>query len=226
MRLVMRTRELAAIRPQPSYQSHAKEGDPYFMIKPPRGTARPPLVRHTLVLLALAFALTSCSGSATKTTVAPDAKKASTALNAGLTAHAAGKLEVASADYQEALKYDHKNKFALYNLGLIDAADGNYGLAEDRYRVVLGLDPKYGPALFNLAILRTARGDSKESILLYQRAVAADGKAAAAWLNLGLLQRANGQKAAGNKSVLKAISLNPKLKDPTSGTIKLTAAKH
>jgi tetratricopeptide (TPR) repeat protein len=190
------------------------------MIRLPRSsTARPPYIRHALVLLALAFALTSCGNSSTTATVAPDAKKASTALNAGLKAHAAGKLNVASVDYQEALKYDHKNKFALYNLGLIDAANGNYGLAEDRYRVVLGLDAKYGPALFNLAILRTARGDSKESITLYKRAVAADSKAAAAWLNLGLLQRANGEAGAGNKSVATAIRLNPKLKDPTKAAV-------
>jgi tetratricopeptide (TPR) repeat protein len=193
------------------------------MIKPPQGPARPRLVLRVLVLAGLVLGLVSC-GSGT-TTVTPDVKKASTALKAGLAAHSAGKLNVASADYQEALKYDHKNKFALYNLGLIDAANGNYGLAEGKYRSVLGLDPKYGPALFNLAILRTARGDSKGATKLYERAVAANGKAAAAWLNLGLLQRANGQKDAGNKSVLKAISLNPKLKDPTTAKASPVPAK-
>ena len=195
------------------------------MIKPRRGPATPAHVRHGLVLLALVFTLSSCGNSDTSGTVAPDAKKASTALNAGLKAHAAKNLTLASTDYQEALKYDHKNKFALYNLGLIDAANGNYGLAEDRYRIVLGLDPKYGPALFNLAILRTARGDSKEAIKLYSLAVAADSKSAAAWLNLGLLQRANGARNAGNRSVLKAISLNPKLKDPTKATVDPSPAK-
>jgi tetratricopeptide (TPR) repeat protein len=169
------------------------------------------------LLLSLIATLPSCANNGT--TVAPDAKKASAALNAGLKAHAAGTLSAATADYQEALKYDHKNKFALYNLGLIDAANGNYGLAEDNYRVVLGLDPKYGPALFNLAVLRTARRDSKEAISLYQRAVATDDKSAAAWLNLGLLQRANGQRSAGDKSVLTALSLNPKLKDPAKATV-------
>jgi tetratricopeptide (TPR) repeat protein len=185
------------------------------MITSPPVPGRPGFVLRAALLASLIFAVTSCGNSSSTTTVTPDAKKASTALNAGLKAHSAGKLNVASTDYQQALKYDHKNKFALYNLGLIDAANGNYGLAEEKYRRVLGFDPKYGPALFNLAILRTGRGDSKEAITLYEQAVAADGKAAAAWLNLGLLQRASGQRSAGDKSVLKAISLNPKLKDPT-----------
>ena len=67
--------------------------------------------------------------------------------------------------------------------------------------------------MFNLAILRTGP-DPKEATALYQRAVKANPKDASAWLNLGLLLRASGQKAAGNVAVLKALALNPKLKDP------------
>jgi tetratricopeptide (TPR) repeat protein len=120
----------------------------------------------------------------------------------------------AAADYHTALKYDATNKFAFYNLALIDEANGNYGLAEDKYRSALKTDPAYEPALFNLAILRTARNDSKEAISLYERAVVADKKDAAAWLNLGLLLRADGQERAGDKDVLRAIGLDPSLKDP------------
>ena len=108
---------------------------------------------------------------------------------------------------------DAKNKFAFYNLALIDEASGNYGLAEQKYRSALVSDPAYEPALFNLAILRTGP-DPKEATALYQRAVKSNPKDAAAWLNLGLLQRASGDKPGGNASVLKAIALNPKLKDP------------
>jgi len=36
-------------------------------------------------------------------------------------------------------------------------------------------------------------------------------------LNLGLLLRANGEKATGDKYVLRAIIMNPKLKDPAGG---------
>lgn len=164
----------------------------------------------------LALGVTSCSGGSSgagSSPAASDAKQAQKALNAGLKEHSAGDLTAATADYKKTLKYDPRNKFAFYNLALIDAAAGNYGLAEEKYRAALKTDSAYEPALFNLAILRTSR-DPKEAIKLYTAAVAADRKDAAAWLNLGLLLRAAGQTKAGNKDVLRAISLNPKLKDP------------
>jgi tetratricopeptide (TPR) repeat protein len=145
---------------------------------------------------------------------ATDAKAATTALEAGLKAHADGDLAAATADYNKVLTLDATNKFAFYNLALIDVANSNYGLAEAHYRSAIKSDAKYEPALFNLAILRTT-ADPKEAISLYKRAVAANAKDAAAWLNLGLLLRSNGNKAEGDKDVLKAIALNPSLKDPT-----------
>jgi tetratricopeptide (TPR) repeat protein len=169
---------------------------------------------------ALALGVSACSGSDSSSSGAssaasPDAKKAATALDAGLKAHSKGDLTTAAADYKKTLSYDPKNKFAFYNLALIDAASGNYGLAEQKYRSALNTDPAYEPALFNLAILRTSR-DPKEAIRLYKRAVASNRKDAAAWLNLGLLLRAGGQVAEGDKAVRRAIALNPRLKDPKS----------
>jgi tetratricopeptide (TPR) repeat protein len=180
------------------------------------------MIRSLALTAVLALGATACSngdssaGSSTSSAT-PDAKKAATALDAGLKAHSEGDLTAATADYKKTLTYDPTNKFAFYNLALIDAAAGNYGLAEEKYRAALKSDGKYEPALFNLAILRTSR-DPKEAISLYKRAVAANEKDAAAWLNLGLLLRAAGQVEEGNKDVLRAIALNPKLKDPKSAT--------
>ena len=175
------------------------------------------LVGCVAVTVALALGATACGGDSSggDSSSTPDAKKATTALDAGLKAHAAGDLTAASASYKKTLKYDPANKFAFYNLALIDEAGGNYGLAEQKYRAALDSDPKYEPALFNLAILRTGP-NPKEATALYQRAVKSNPKDASAWLNLGLLLRASGAKAEGNKSVLKAIALNPKLKDPAA----------
>jgi tetratricopeptide (TPR) repeat protein len=182
----------------------------------PRTTAR--ILRSVALTAVLALGATACSGDAggdasSSSSAKADPKKAATALDSGLKAHAAGDLSAAAADYKTALKYDPENKFAFYNLALIDASNGNYGLAEDNYRAAIKSDATYEPALFNLAILRTT-ADPKEAMTLYRRAVAADKKDAAAWLNLGLLLRDEGKVRAGNAAVLKAIALNPKLQDP------------
>jgi Tfp pilus assembly protein PilF len=175
------------------------------------------------VVLALGASACSSDGSAAKSSsVKPDAKKAATAVEAGLKAHSAGDLTTATADYNKALRYDATNKFAFYNLALIDASNGNYGLAEANYRSAIKSDAEYEPALFNLAILQTS-SDPAEAISLYKRAVTVERKDAAAWLNLGLLLRDEGKVTAGNKAVLRAIALNPKLKDPKVAATGKTA---
>lgn len=174
------------------------------------------LVRSLALTAALTLGATACSGddgSSSTSNVKPDSKKAATSVEAGLKAHSAGDLTKASAAYKTALKYEPTNKYAFYNLALIDAKNGNYGLAEGNYRSAIKADARYEPALFNLAILRTS-SDPAEAISLYKRAVAVDDKDAAAWLNLGLLLRDEGKVTAGNKAVLRAIALDPKLKDP------------
>ena len=180
--------------------------------------ARPTLYTSALTAV-LALGLTSCSSAgsaepdAAPSSSATVAKKAESALNAGLEAQTSGDLTAAVAHYEETLEIDADNEFAFYNLALIDEANSNYGLAEQNYRKALEADPSYQPALFNLAILVTS-SDPEEAISLYQRAVKADRKDAAAWLNLGLLLRAEGDPAAGNEAVTKAVKLNPDLVDP------------
>jgi Tfp pilus assembly protein PilF len=173
------------------------------------------LIWALALLVALALTAGGCSSDqgAGGKSPAENAKAASAALDAGLKAHAAADLTTATTEYNTVQKYDPTNKFAFYNLALIDEAQSNYGLAATKYRSALETDPVYGPALFNLAILRTAP-DPAEAISLYKRAVKANPKDAAALLNLGLLLRANGKKATGDKYVLRAITMNPKLKDP------------
>ena len=174
------------------------------------------LISALAITSVIALGVTACSGDgdpSSNSSVAPDAKKASAAVEAGLKAHSAGDIALATTSYNEALKYDATNKFAFYNLALIDESDANYGLAEENYRAALKTDAAYQPALFNLAILVTGR-DPEEAITLYQAAVAANKKDSAAWLNLGLLLRTEGQVRLGNEAVIRAIALNPKLKDP------------
>jgi tetratricopeptide (TPR) repeat protein len=175
------------------------------------------LLRAAAIPAIVVLGATACSSGGSSSdagaTTAPNASKALAALNAGLKAQTAGDLTAATADYNTTLKYDATNKYAFYNLALIDEASSNYGLAEAKYRSAIKTDAKYEPALFNLAILRTGP-DPKEAISLYKSAVAANPKDAAAWLNLGLLERTNNAVRTGDKDVLKAIALDPSLKDP------------
>jgi tetratricopeptide (TPR) repeat protein len=175
------------------------------------------LLRAAAIPAIVVLGATACSSGGSSSdagaTTAPSPSKALAALNAGLKAQTAGDLTAATADYNTTLKYDATNKYAFYNLALIDEASSNYGLAEAKYRSAIKTDAKYEPALFNLAILRTGP-DPKEAISLYKTAVAANPKDAAAWLNLGLLERANKAVRTGDKDVLKAIALDPSLKDP------------
>lgn len=152
--------------------------------------------------------------AAASTDSASAADEAQAVVDAGLKAHAAGRLGKAAKQYDEALEMDPTNQYAFYNLALLDENAGNYGLAEDNYRSALDNDDEYGPALFNLAILRAAADDPDEAISLYERAVDVDKKDAAAWLNLGLLLREEGQERAGNKDVLRALALDSSLEDP------------
>ncbi len=185
-------------------------------IRAVRGWGRAPRTLVAAVLCALVATLAGCGGAAEPELPAPDPTRAARALDAGLQAQTQGKLDDATEHYRESLRYDQKNKFAMYNLALVDAARNDFGQAEEKYRVVLGLDPRYAPALFNLAILRNAKGDATEAASLYRRVLEVTPDDAAAHLNLGLLLRAAGDTAAGNREIARARTLNPTLRDPAT----------
>lgn len=165
--------------------------------------------RPVIVLAALlmVFAISACS---TKT----PAEQATEALNAGLQAHVAGKLDEAVGHYNDCLKVEATNKLCLYNLGLIAQTQGRDGDAENSYRLALVTDPNYAPAIFNLAILRTKAGDPTEAIALYRQFIALLPNDASGHLNLGLLLRATGDTKGGDAEIAIAGALDPTLSVP------------
>jgi Tfp pilus assembly protein PilF len=169
-----------------------------------------------VVAVAAPLLVAGCSRSASPFLPPPDARKAAAEVQSGLSAQSQGDLDGATAHYEEALKYDTKNKYALYDLAVIDATRMNLGEAEKKYRTVLAIDPAYAPALFNLAILVKSQGNTTEAAALYRRLLQADPKNAAAHMNLGLLLRQTGQKSEGDTEVKQAITLDPTLKDPAA----------
>src|SRR5713101_4249324 len=81
------------------------------------GTASRSCVLLVLLMLCIGVA-TGCTGRKS------GAELASDALNRGLQAHSAGRLDEAATEYREVLVHDAQNKFAFYNLGLIDQTSG------------------------------------------------------------------------------------------------------
>jgi tetratricopeptide (TPR) repeat protein len=163
-------------------------------------------------VLGLAAIVVACGGGGSG---ANPNETASDALNRGLQAHAAGKLDDAAKAYFDVLAKDPANKFAYFNLGEIAQRQNRTVAAESYYRLALEQDPKMTSALFNLAIVRTAVGDTKEAVDLYRRAVAADPSFAAAHFNLGLLLRQLGQTAEAQTELAAAQRLDAKLVVPS-----------
>lgn len=168
-------------------------------------------IRSLALVGLLAFALTACGGAGSSSGVetAPDA------LNRGLTAHSAGKLDEAVAAYYTTLAKDPSNKFALYNLGEIAQRQSRNVAAEAYYRLALEQDPKMVSALFNLAIVRTSLSAPADAVALYRQVIAIDASSASAHFNLGLLLRQLGQTAEAQTELATAQRLDPRLVAPT-----------
>ena len=140
---------------------------------------------------------------------------AADALNRGLQAHAAGKLDEAVAAYFTTLTKDPKNQYAYYNLGEIAQRQNRLVAAEAYYRLALEQDPKMESALFNLAIVRTNVGVAADGVALYKQVIAVNPNNAAAHFNLGLLYRQLGQTAEAQTEFATAQRLDPKLVAPS-----------
>ena len=163
-------------------------------------------------VLLCGLALAACGGPGSANS---GNETAADALNRGLAAHAAGKLDEAVAAYFTTLSKDPKNQFAYYNLGEIAQRQSRFVAAESYYRLALDLDPKMESALFNLAIVRTNAGATADAVALYKQVIAVNANNAAAHFNLGLLYRQLGQTADAQTELATAQRLDPKLVAPS-----------
>lgn len=173
--------------------------------------------RASAVVLA-GFLLAGCGvfGGAPSPTPALGGPGAQTdALQRGLAAHTAGRIDEAIRLYYEALSQDPSNKYAFFNLGQIEQTRNNLVAAEAWYRLALGNDPKMPQALYNLGIVRYVRGDPKEGADLQRQLIALEPNNAAAHYNLGLDLRAMGQTAEANAEFATAQRLDARFVPPT-----------
>ena len=173
-----------------------------------------PRVRFLRWLLLLTVALTACGSPGPS----PASESAAEALDRGIKAHAAGKLDEATAAYFETLAKDPMNKFAYYNLGQVAKARGRLVTAEAYYRLALEQDPKMASALLRLAAVRYELNAYQEAVDLNRRVIAIEPNNAAAHFNLALALRALGQNAEAQQEFATAQGLDPSLVRPPAGS--------
>jgi tetratricopeptide (TPR) repeat protein len=167
-----------------------------------------PLFRRLMVTSVAAAMLLLAACGAPASAQQTDTRRATDLLNAGLRAHAAGRLAEAAGDYHQALTYDPHNVWAYYNLGVVDQTGGNLQAAERDYRSALAIDPNFLGALYNLAIVRTGNAPL-EAVDLYRHAMSVAPNNANIHLNLGFLLMSLGQQVEARAELNKAVALNP-----------------
>jgi len=177
-----------------------------------------PLHGHLRVAVALPVVVAFMAGCGILGAPAKPSEPAGDALDRGIAAHTANKIDEATKDYFETLAADPKNKFAFYNLGQIARAQNRLAIAEGYYRLALEVDPNYGPALFGLGVVRQAFNAIQEAIDLYRKDVTAEPNNAAAHYNLGILLRIQAKTAEGDAEITRALQLDPNLPQPPAPT--------
>ncbi len=189
-----------------------------YVARLPSGAGVGRLLR-VLPLALLALTLGACGLGAAPATQAPGGSGApqTDALQRGLAAHTAGRIDEAIRLYYEALAQDPGNEFAFFNLGEIAHTRNQLVAAEAWYRLALENDNKMPQALYNLALVREVRGDPTESASLLRQLIALQPNNGPAHYNLGLALRALGQADAANAEFATAQKLDARLVPPTGG---------
>lgn len=172
-------------------------------------------MRRLIQTIAFTLAVVVLGGCGLGGTATPSASGAADALQRGLAAHTAGRLDEAISLYYQTLAQDPSNKFAFFNLGQIEHTKNHLVAAEAWYRLALESDNAMPSALYNLALIRQGVGDSIESASLLRRLITLDPSNASAHYNLGVALRSLGQTADANTEFATAQRLDARLVPPT-----------
>jgi tetratricopeptide (TPR) repeat protein len=163
---------------------------------------------HALLLGAIgalaAIALAACGG--------PSASAlAGERVTAGIAAQKAGDFGTATTDYEEALKAQPNDVYALYDLGDVEEYQHQDTAAAAHYQEALAINPHYEYAMYNLAILDSS-SDPSAAKALYLEVVQLYPHDAVAHFNLGKVELRLHELTAGNAQIDLAVSIEPDLK--------------
>jgi tetratricopeptide (TPR) repeat protein len=160
------------------------------------------LVGATVVLAAAALA--ACGGPA-------NGESAGQKVTAGIAAQRAGDYGIATTDYQQALKAEPKDVYALYDLGDVEQFQHHDTAAAEHYQEALAVNPHYEYALYNLAILDAA-ADPAAAKALYVEVIQLYPRDAVAHFNLGKVELHLHELRAAQAQIDLAVAIEPDLK--------------
>lgn len=126
-----------------------------------------------------------------------------------------GKVELAEADFEEALHFDADNWRALHNRGVSYAEAGKFAEAFDDFNQVIEINPKFAKAYTNRATLFVQAGDLKSAESDYKKACQLDKKLASARLGLARAYHMAGQW----EDALEQFTAAAKLEPTNAGTL-------
>ncbi len=121
----------------------------------------------------------------------------------------AGKLELADADFEEALHFDTNNWRALHNRGVSYAEAGQFAEAFDDFNRVIETNPQFAKAYTNRATLFVQAGDLESAEEDYEKACKLDNKLASARLGLARACHLSGRWDEALEHFTAAAKLDP-----------------
>ncbi len=143
------------------------------------------------------------------TKVIADKPSSETYQGRGVAYRVEGKLDLAMADYNQAIQLDPKNQYAYNSRGNVYGDKGDYDRAIADYTKALTLDPKYAAAYDNRGLAYNHKNDHDHAIADYTSAIALDSKTASYYVDRGIAYNGNRKYDLAIADYSRAIGLDP-----------------
>lgn len=140
---------------------------------------------------------------------APPGATLEAALERGIAAHRAGRLEDADVHYRRVLDARPDHAQALHLRGDLSLTQGRLDEAEDAYRRLLALRPGRADVWHSLGLARQNDGRPEAAVEAYGRAIRIDPRHAESHNNMGVALHQIGRPADAAASYRRAVALDP-----------------
>lgn len=132
-------------------------------------------------------------------------------LQVAIQSHQAGRISQAEALYEQMLRLEPENPFALHYLGVIRMQQGELDQAEQLIRRSVASAPRIPDFHSNLGLCLRAEQRLEEAVAAYRRALDLNPSYAPAWSNLGLDLHKLGHLDEALRAFDRALALEPNL---------------